>query len=112
MKAVSDTSSIDIDAPAERAFAHVSYPRYLDRWSFGTWETTIADDGLVEGRTQILDPSRSRPHGEPEAGEGHFQVAPRRRGPGKDHRLAADIKRGAESIRSGCDFSQEHVIGS
>ena len=57
MKAVSDIASIDIEAPAEQAFAYVSDPRYLDRWSFGTWETTIADDGLVEGRS-IFEGSR------------------------------------------------------
>lgn len=56
MNSDSDIASIDIAAPADRAFAYVSDPNNLDRWSFGTWRTTIAEDGLVEGQS-IFDGS-------------------------------------------------------
>jgi hypothetical protein len=42
--------SIELAVPAERAFAFMSDPAKLDRWSFGTWKTVLHDGGLVEGR--------------------------------------------------------------
>ncbi len=48
--ALSHVTSIAIAAPAPAAFAFVSDPAKLDRWSFGTWKTTLHDGGLVEGR--------------------------------------------------------------
>jgi hypothetical protein len=48
--ALSHITSIAIAAPAAAVFAYVSDPAKLDRWSFGTWKTTIHADGLVEGR--------------------------------------------------------------
>lgn len=52
-----DLAAIEVNTPARLAFDYVSNPEFLDRWSFGTWETTIADDGLVEG-VSIFDGSR------------------------------------------------------
>lgn len=46
----SHITSISIDAPAETVFAFMRDPEKLNRWSFGTWETKVDDDGLVEGR--------------------------------------------------------------
>ena len=48
-------TSIHIAAPAAAAFAFVSDPAKLDRWSFGTWKTTLHDGGLVEGRAIFDD---------------------------------------------------------
>lgn len=48
--ALSHVTSIAIDAPAEKAFAFLADPARLDRWSFGTWTTTLHEGGLVEGR--------------------------------------------------------------
>ena len=42
-------TSIAVDRPAADAFAFVSDPQKLNRWSFGTWETEIAPDGLIRG---------------------------------------------------------------
>jgi hypothetical protein len=53
--ALSHITSIHIAAPAAVAFAFVSDPVKLDRWSFGTWKTTLHDGGLVEGRAIFDD---------------------------------------------------------
>lgn len=45
-----DLAAIRIDAPAETVFAFMADPANLTKWSFGTWQTTIHDDGLIEGR--------------------------------------------------------------
>ncbi|NKB53660.1 MAG: hypothetical protein GKR97_15825 [Rhizobiaceae bacterium] len=45
-----DTASIRIDAPAQIIYDYIRDPKKMDRWSFGTWHTTIHQDGLVEGR--------------------------------------------------------------
>lgn len=45
-----DTVAADIEAPAEDVFAFMSDPEKLTLWSFGTWETVIHADGLIEGR--------------------------------------------------------------
>ena len=45
-----DTTSIRIDAPARTVFDYIRDPYKMDRWSFGTWHTTIHQDGLIEGR--------------------------------------------------------------
>ena len=45
-----DTVAADIAAPAEEVFAFMSDPEKLNLWSFGTWETVIHPDGLIEGR--------------------------------------------------------------
>jgi hypothetical protein len=47
-------TSIAVDRPAAAAFAFVTDPEKLDRWSFGTWETEIAPDGLIRG-TSLFD---------------------------------------------------------
>lgn len=54
----SHITSITIDTPAETVFAFMSDPAKLDRWSFGTWETVLHDNGLVEGRA-IFDGART-----------------------------------------------------
>ncbi len=54
----SHITSITIDAAAAQIFAFMSDPRKMDRWSFGTWETELHDDGLVEGRA-IFDGART-----------------------------------------------------
>ena len=54
----SHITSITIDAPAELVFAFMSDAKKLDRWSFGTWETELHGDGLVEGRA-IFDGART-----------------------------------------------------
>ncbi len=46
--------SIEVKRPAAEVFAFMADPAKLDRWSFGTWETQIALDGLVTG-TSIFD---------------------------------------------------------
>lgn len=48
--ALSHITSIAIGAPAAAAFAFMSDPGRLDRWSFGTWSVTHHPGGLVEGR--------------------------------------------------------------
>jgi len=45
----SHMTSIVVDRPAADAFAFVTDPEKLNRWSFGTWETEIAPDGLIRG---------------------------------------------------------------
>lgn len=53
--ALSHITSIALAAPAAAAFAFMSDPAKLDRWSFGTWTTTLHDGGLVEGRAIFDD---------------------------------------------------------
>jgi hypothetical protein len=50
------TISIELAVPAEKAFAFMANPAMLNRWSFGTWETTLHEGGLVEGKA-IFDGS-------------------------------------------------------
>lgn len=50
----SHIASIVVKKPAVDVFAFMTDPRKLDRWSFGTWETEVAADGLVTG-TSIFD---------------------------------------------------------
>lgn len=45
-----DTASVRIEAPAATVFDLMADPGRLDLWSFGTWKTEIAPDGLVLGR--------------------------------------------------------------
>ena len=54
--ALTHTISIELAVPAEKAFALMANPTMLNRWSFGTWETTLHDGGLVEGKS-IFDGS-------------------------------------------------------
>ena len=54
----SHITSATINAPAETVFAFMSDPAKMDRWSFGTWETVLHDDGLIEGRA-IFDDART-----------------------------------------------------
>jgi hypothetical protein len=53
----SHITSIVVARPAEQVFAVMADPAKLQRWSFGTWETEIAEDGLVTG-TSIFDGGR------------------------------------------------------
>ena len=46
-----DTAAIHIEADAQTVFAYVTDPHKLNRWSFGTWETSIRSDGLVKGQS-------------------------------------------------------------
>lgn len=50
----SHITSIAIARSAADVFAFMSDPQKLNRWSFGTWETDIAADGLVTG-TSMFD---------------------------------------------------------
>ena len=50
----SHIASIVVKKSAEDVFAFMADPAKLDRWSFGTWQTEIAADGLVTG-TSIFD---------------------------------------------------------
>ena len=49
--AETDTARIRVDCSAQRLFAFMADPANLVLWSFGTWRTDIADDGLVHGRS-------------------------------------------------------------
>jgi hypothetical protein len=53
----SHITSIVVTRPAAEVFAVMADPARLHRWSFGTWETAIAPDGLVTG-TSIFDGSK------------------------------------------------------
>ena len=46
---IADLASILINAPAETVFDYIRDPAKMDRWSFGTWQTQIHADGLIEG---------------------------------------------------------------
>ncbi|MEM7045442.1 MAG: SRPBCC family protein [Pseudomonadota bacterium] len=54
----SHITSITIDAPAEKVFSYMSDPAKLNRWSFGTWETVLQEDGVIEGKA-IFDGART-----------------------------------------------------
>ncbi|MSP48185.1 MAG: hypothetical protein EXQ95_02545 [Alphaproteobacteria bacterium] len=54
--AATHTVSIELAVPADRAFAFMSDPGKLDRWSFGTWKTVLHEGGLAEG-SAIFDGS-------------------------------------------------------
>lgn len=56
MDALSHVASIEVAASADQAFAFLADRTRLNQWSFGTWRTTLHDDGLVEGRA-IFDDS-------------------------------------------------------
>ncbi|MBI2718339.1 MAG: SRPBCC family protein [Rhizobiales bacterium] len=50
----SHIASIMVNKDAAQVFAFMADPAKLNRWSFGTWETEVAPDGLVTG-TSIFD---------------------------------------------------------
>jgi hypothetical protein len=50
----SHVASTEVKRPAAEVFAIMANARKLHRWSFGTWETEIAEDGIVTG-TSIFD---------------------------------------------------------
>jgi len=50
----SHIASIAVNKPAPDVFAFMASVEKLNRWSFGTWETEIAADGLVTG-TSLFD---------------------------------------------------------
>lgn len=50
----SHITSITVERSAAAVFDFMADPEKLQRWSFGTWETEIAPDGLVTG-TSIFD---------------------------------------------------------
>ncbi len=54
----SHITSITIDAPVEAVFTFMSDPTKLNRWSFGTWETLVHEDGMIEGKA-IFDGART-----------------------------------------------------
>jgi hypothetical protein len=54
----SHIASIEVKRGAAQVFAFMADPAKLDRWSFGTWETEIAADGLVTG-TSIFDGAKT-----------------------------------------------------
>lgn len=56
--AASHITSVVVKRPAEVVFAFMADVTKLDRWSFGTWETEIAEDGLVTG-TSIFDGAKT-----------------------------------------------------
>ena len=53
----SHITSIVVMREAKRVFAFMADEAKLHRWSFGTWRTEIAKDGLVTG-TSIFDGSK------------------------------------------------------
>ncbi len=55
---VSHIASIVVNKDAASVFAFMADPAKLDRWSFGTWQTEIAADGLVTG-TSIFDGAKT-----------------------------------------------------
>ena len=54
----SHIASIEVKRGAAQVFAFMADPAKLNRWSFGTWETEIAADGLVTG-TSIFDGTKT-----------------------------------------------------
>ena len=54
---IAHQSSIVIAREAAIVFQLMSDPSQLNRWSFGTWQTEILDDGLIQG-TSIFDGAR------------------------------------------------------
>jgi hypothetical protein len=53
----SHITSITVNSAAEDVFERMADAANLHRWSFGTWKTEIAADGLVLG-TSLFDGSR------------------------------------------------------
>ncbi|CAN5387903.1 hypothetical protein BH10PSE7_BH10PSE7_29200 [soil metagenome] len=53
----SDIRSIVVKREASAVFAIMADVEKLHRWSFGTWETEIAEDGIVTG-TSLFDGSK------------------------------------------------------
>lgn len=53
----SHIASITVNSAAENVFERMADAANLHRWSFGTWKTEIAADGLVLG-TSLFDGSR------------------------------------------------------
>ncbi|MEO1248280.1 MAG: hypothetical protein AAFW76_00430 [Pseudomonadota bacterium] len=61
-------ATVVIDRPADVVFAFMADGEQLSRWSFGTWETDIAPDGLITGTSLFdgsviyvrIDPDRDR----------------------------------------------------
>lgn len=53
-EALSHITSITVERSAAEVFDFMADPEKLHRWSFGTWATEIAADGLVTG-TSIFD---------------------------------------------------------
>jgi hypothetical protein len=54
----SHITSIAIEAPAETVFDFMRDPVKLNSWSFGTWETVLHEDGVIEGKA-IFDGTRT-----------------------------------------------------
>jgi hypothetical protein len=54
----SHIASIVVNRGAAEVFDFMADPGKLDRWSFGTWHTEIAADGMVTG-TSIFDGGRT-----------------------------------------------------
>jgi hypothetical protein len=54
----SHITSITVDAPAEKVFDFMRDPVKLNSWSFGTWETVLHEDGVIEGKA-IFDGTRT-----------------------------------------------------
>lgn len=57
----SHITSIVVSKPAEAVHAYMADPHLMHRWSFGTWETEVADDGLVLG-TSLFDGGKGYVH--------------------------------------------------
>jgi hypothetical protein len=45
-----DCASVVIKRPADEVFEFMASADNMNLWSFGTWKTSIADDGLITGR--------------------------------------------------------------
>ncbi|MFT5615405.1 MAG: hypothetical protein ACI8Q6_002693 [Granulosicoccus sp.] len=72
-----DIASIQIARPVDKVFAFMSDPARMDQWSFGTWRTKVAADGLVFG-TSIMDgaPICVRIKAHPEQGLIDYLIGP------------------------------------
>lgn len=53
----SHITSVVVKKPAAAVYDFMADPSQLHRWSFGTWQTEIAADGLVRG-TSLFDGSQ------------------------------------------------------
>ena len=51
--APADLASIRVAASADAVYALIADPTRLSKWSFGTWETVLHGDGLIEGRAIV-----------------------------------------------------------
>lgn len=63
----SHITSILVKRQASDVFAFMADPRQLNRWSFGTWETKIGDDGLILGKS-LFDGTSIHVRLDPDAG--------------------------------------------